>query len=584
MAAIISLRTRAESAIQPVSTPASGVPNTSAISLPPYLAQRNGMFYFKRKVPTALMAAFGNRAQIWKSLETTNLRDACRRLAEEVRAFNLRIDAYCAGQTIVEAAEARPGKTIELTADMIPELLKRHEAQMLQADDDELHEMRPLRAADLAERRAQIDEFLEYYRLARVCDDTSAVEETVDQLLAGEGLHARPRSDLRQQLCVAMLEREVSILQEQRARLDGKKQATPSIPLPVRLQPTLSDYLKVWEDSAVRPLRTIAMARHSVDRWIGLMGEQAAAYIKRADVKVFRDRLLAMNLSASTVRNRLGLLRAIVGCYHDEMDIQGRPNPFQGIRVQDRGQHVRTKKERRAFEISELNHLYSDAVFTEKRLPRGQCGEAAYWLPLLGPFVGARIEELAQMNTSDVELINGVWTLRICDLDSETQQLKTVSSFRRVPIHEELIKLGFLCYVSKQKRAGHKKLFHTLEAQNKHKAYSNAVGKWFGRLIDGKGLNSPQLDYHSFRYLFKQRLTQCGVNLEVRDALCGHWGGKDSAGKVYLRRDNRQYDFHLLCEGIRKLRYDELSLTHLYVADPFDGVDVELFTGRVWKQ
>lgn len=67
----------------------------------------------------------------------------------------------------------------------------------------------------------------------------------------------------------------------------------------------------------------------------------------------------------------------------------------------------------------------------------------------------------------------------------------------------------------------------------------------------------------------------------MREAITGHW--VDEAGKVYLRRDNHQYDFTLLCEAIRKLRYDELQLAHLYVADLHDGVDPNLFVDGMVK-
>jgi len=552
---------------------------------PKYLAQRNGVYYFKRKVPSALVPAFGNRNQVWKSLETADFSEACRRLPKEIAAFELQLatfrhQAFESGMVLpnVELCDAGRGvRFTDLTADMIPSVLQRYYVHMLQADDEELRAMRPLRMADLVERRAQIDEALDYFRLALVSEDTSVVAETVDQLLTGEHLTARRNSAVRNQLCRELLQLEMKILQEQRARLDGNRQLTPEVPVAIRLQPSLLDYLQTWLRAKQRPLRTVSAAEKTVHRWMEYMGDGPATSIKRADVKAFRDFLLEMNLASNTIRNRLGLLRAIVACYHDEHDIEGISNPFDNIRVEDRGQRQRTKKERRAFEISELNRMYRTAVFTEKQFPRGQIGPAAYWIPLMGPYVGARIEELAQLKLNDIEIINGVWTIRICQYDSENQSLKTDSSFRRVPIHEELVKLGFLRYLCEQKRKGETRVFSTLRADNKHRLWSNSLGKWFGRFLDTCRLSSPNLDYHSFRYTFKQRLTQCGVNLEVRDALCGHWADKDSAGKVYLRRTHGQYDFQLLCEGMHRLRYAELDLSHLYVQDPYKDVDVRLF-------
>ena len=73
------------------------------LSLPAYLAQRNGVFYFKRKIPAPLRSALGNRGQVWKTLETSNLREASGRLAEELKAFSLRIETF---QRNLEASES----------------------------------------------------------------------------------------------------------------------------------------------------------------------------------------------------------------------------------------------------------------------------------------------------------------------------------------------------------------------------------------------------------------------------------------------------------------------------------------------
>ncbi|KAL0630739.1 hypothetical protein Q9L58_010402 [Maublancomyces gigas] len=195
----------------------------------------------------------------------------------------------------------------------------------------------------------------------------------------------------------------------------------------------------------------------------------------------------------------------------------------------------------------------------------------------MGPFVGARIEELAQMRLVDIEIINGVWSLRICNLDPKTQKLKNSNSFRRVPIHDELISLGFLRYVCDLKRRDEERLFPTLRADNKYGIWSNAVGQSFGRMLTRLGMTSTQLDYHSFRYNFKQRLSMCGVDSEVRDALAGHWKGNDGANNVYMKGANCQYDFTRLHDAIKSLRYAEIDLTHLHVQAPWDNVDTQLF-------
>lgn len=482
-----SIRTRRSS--DRSSAPPQAPLSAPGAAFPKYLAQRsNGVYYFKRKVPADLVPGFGNQAQTWKSLETTDFNQACRRLAREIAAFELRI-ATVRMRMVNDGIPVAVATTLpELREDQIPDLVQRYYVHMLTRDDEELSAMRPIVIADVNQRKADLDEALDYYKLAFTFGDNLAVEETVEQLLAGEGVSAPIGSPMYKLLCQRLLATEVDILSEQRARLDGKKQLTPEASIPVRLQPTLTDYLAVWKSAKARPRKTLDTALFMVRRWNEVMGERPAADITRTDVKVFRDKLLASGRSTTTIKNRLGLLHAVVNAYHEEHDMEGVSNPFHRIPVQDNGQRLRRAKTRRAFEMSELNRIYKSPVFADKKLPKGQCVEAAYWVPLMGPFVGARIEELAQMRLADIEVINGVWVLRICNLDAETQALKNDNSFRRVPIHTELIKLGFLGYVCELKRSGAERLFPSLRNDNKYGIWSNALGKWWGRYVPTAGI------------------------------------------------------------------------------------------------
>jgi integrase len=245
-------------------------------------------------------------------------------------------------------------------------------------------------------------------------------------------------------------------------------------------------------------------------------------------------------------------------------------NPFERIEIVG-AVGLKPGKKRRAYETWELNQLFTSPLYTQGYRPKGQARDAAYWLPLLGPFVGARIEELCQLTVVDVQSINGVWCLRICNLDDD-QNIKNDGSFRRVPLHEEVIQCGFLRYVAKMAAAGHRRVFPTLKNDNANQIYSNAPGKWFGRYLDSIGMSDRRLDYHSFRYLFKQRCSLSGIDNEVRDALTGHWASDSNASRVYMRAEERQYPFPKLVEAIKTLRYDELRLHHLHVDDPYGGV------------
>lgn len=327
---------------------------------------------------------------------------------------------------------------------------------------------------------------------------------------------------------------------------------------------TLHHLLAAWKQTQTRH-RTINAYTTAVDEFHQLHGSIAARHITREHARRYRDRLVERKLSRGTVANRIGFLKTLIRFGQQELieDVVG--NPFERVPVLT-ASRLRAPKERRAFTVAELNRLFQHRVFTEGHRPRGQVGEAAFWAPLLGPFVGARLEEVAQLRAADIECVNGAWCIRITD-HGEGQHLKTLSSHRRVPVHQELVRCGFLWFVQQQRAAGHARLFPTLSNKNANRTWSNALGKWFARLLDEVGLSDTALDYHSLRYTFKQQCSLCNIPNEARDALVGHWVGRSDGGRVYLRAEDRQYPLPLLVDAMKKLRYSELKLQHLHVAN-----------------
>src|SRR5205823_4616345 len=100
------------------------------------------------------------------------------------------------------------------------------------------------------------------------------------------------------------------------------------------------------------------------------------------------------------------------------------------------------RSDRDTFEIAELQTLFSCPVFTEGERPKGGQGEAAFWLPLLALFTGARLGELAGLTADDVrvEQQSRIPALYIRERTERGRRLKTSASERVVPVHRELIR------------------------------------------------------------------------------------------------------------------------------------------------
>jgi integrase len=77
-------------------------------------------------------------------------------------------------------------------------------------------------------------------------------------------------------------------------------------------------------------------------------------------------------------------------------------------------------------------------------------GIAIYWIPLLSLFTGARCAELCQLETKNIQVIDGIPVIVITN-SGEGQRLKTWDSERIIPIHSRILELGFMDYVTSQK-------------------------------------------------------------------------------------------------------------------------------------
>lgn len=500
-----------------VSRPPSDERNPSG-ARPKYLFERGRTFYFKRRIPADAAAAFPQyRGHLWKSLGTHLLERARLLLAVEVTEFEFVVAEY-------RRKSALHGVGIR-------------DIGAGQPHDNGVASDRPADTPHPAGRKQG------GLRSSQLTAPTAPPP---------------------------MLERQPAT---PNAAKDSARQQVSSQPAGIKgplQRPSMLHLFEDWKRKQDRP-RTIAAVHTAVMEFRTLHGPLAVEDITKAHARDYRNHLVERMLSKGTIENRLGFLSALVRHGMLELVEDLARNPFERIAVLG-AQRQRVAKDRRAYDVAELNTLYASKLYTAGYRPDGQAADAAYWLPILGPFVGARIEELAQLRVEDVQRVNGAWCIRVCDL-GEDQKVKTTSSFRRVPLHRMVIEAGFLVYVAKIGAAGHDRVFPTLSNHNANHIYSNAVGKWYGRYLKVIGLNDHRLDYHSFRYTFRQQCSLSGIENETRDALTGHWVSNNEGGRTYMKAENRQYPYPKLVEAIKELRYEELKVGHLRVDDPYERVE-----------
>ena len=213
-------------------------------------------------------------------------------------------------------------------------------------------------------------------------------------------------------------------------------------------------------------------------------------------------------ISLETVRNIIGRVSSFFNWlvkqgYKDE-------NPFLG--VAPRRVHS-ARSERSSFTDHDLKLLFGTRLYTHKAYKR----EWQYWLPLLGLYTGARIEELCQLKVEDFKLTDECHYLDIHGDGHSENRVKTSCSVRKIPIHSDLIELGILDLI-RSRPAG--SFLFDLRRTNTNLGHEPS--KWFGRYKTSLGLPKGTKVFHSFRHTLRDKLTMCRVPNEHIRELLGH--------------------------------------------------------------
>lgn len=519
-----------------------------------YLTHRNGHPYFKRAVPAELRQFFGCTA-VWK---------------------RLRPDAYCSAEALARAeasamdrrmAQARREFTLRervdsLAAHHVPRICARFDAISLATDAEERASMAH---ADRAAHRSLMTDAQAQAREAFAYLDTSMIEETAADLLEAEGLSMPLDRRSWNQLLLALLKQNAETSRKLAALAHGEPLELPEVPPPAKDPVRLGRLVDGWARQQHVVEKSIWSTRNAISRFESLCGELGVDEIAPAHVRQFRDHLLqAESLAAKTTKTYLGFLKTLVQYAMDEDIVRLPRNPFVGVKV-GRICDKSRRKIRRSFTSGELEQLFRSKVFTTGYRPRAAIGEAAFWLPLLGLFTGARLEELAQLQVGDVRAIDGRWFIAIHAHDGE-HHLKNEASWRLVPLHREVLAAGLVDYVAALRESGVTRLFPALKPDRFGKL-SFGFSKWFGRYMDHCGLTDSSLDFHCLRATFKDICRLAGVPEDVHDALTGHAGEGRHVSRGY---GNRQYPEPPLFDAMRAITVPDLDLGHLAKTPPQD--------------
>jgi integrase len=277
-----------------------------------------------------------------------------------------------------------------------------------------------------------------------------------------------------------------------------------------------------WVLQGTRSVDSIKACERSLKLFEKCLPNQDLHEITRAQGDEFRSWLISQPTTSKTARDRLNWIKSLLRYATQDLEYLVK-NPWVGLNI-----GTTTSKSRYPWTNQHLEKLFSHQIWCSGHIPNDKKagGTAAYWVPLLALFTGARCSELCQLSVADICTEDEIPTIRITN-EGEGQKVKTTAGNRVIPIHSRLIALGFLDFV---RTKGDGELWDRLpKRSDKAGGY---FSQFFSRLRRDLGIPSHVV-FHSFRHNVRSALAEKNVSESVIDKLLGHEGRGSMGAKVY---------------------------------------------------
>lgn len=225
------------------------------------------------------------------------------------------------------------------------------------------------------------------------------------------------------------------------------------------------------------------------------------------------------------------------------------------------------REQRDEWSSADLAKLFASPVWTGSHdYFRTQPGtaiirDARFWLPILALHHGARLEEFADLYRRDVGREGGTWFLRITE--TEDRRLKTANAERVLPLHPELVKLGFLDYIQAKAPNPDDPLFPDLEPQGKDRKRGPRFTRWFVEYRKAVGVFRDGVGMHAFRHTAITRLRNT-IQDHQQDRHIDFMMGHASGGGEGRTRYDKGPGLKAAAETLALLCFPEAALAHLH--------------------
>lgn len=315
---------------------------------------------------------------------------------------------------------------------------------------------------------------------------------------------------------------------------------------------SLRDVFTRWKASKPRSPDSIRACERALALFEKRTGNTPVQNITRDQGDDFRAWLQTLGSSSKTAHDRITWVKSLLVYAYRDLELINR-QPWEGIDIKHR-----VENPRKPWTDQQMKAFFGLPLFTTYDLPSTvKAGaDAAYWIPLLGLYSGARIGELCQLRVVDVETTKDGTYFQVTE-EADHARVKTEAGVRRIPVHSELVRLGFLDYVESVRAARSVSLWPSMRfRKEKPGAY---FSDWVNAFHKSETKDESAPVFHELRHTVRTALHAASVDRETIGLLLGHDTGLSEAERTYTHISDAQRS-----AAIERLRYTPVKLPRVF--------------------
>jgi integrase len=169
-----------------------------------------------------------------------------------------------------------------------------------------------------------------------------------------------------------------------------------------------------------------------------------------------------------------------------------------------------------------------------------QANDWRFWIPLVCLFTGARIGEIAQLKTDDLQIEDAVPFISIRHDESREQTTKSGQT-RIMPLHPKLVQIGFVAFVEEQRARSLGNASPWLFPEivvNERGSRGTSPSRFWRNYLHRIGIKAKADGYgsHSFRHALADKLRLSGYLDEEIKVVLGHSHKSVTSGYGIVRQ------------------------------------------------